>query len=43
MTLDNLRRLKAQGRPFDWRTYDGLDHQLSPAVREDISGWLRGR
>ena len=42
-TLANLRRLKAQGRPFDWRTYDGLDHQLSPAVWEDISSWLRGR
>jgi predicted esterase len=42
-TLDNLRGLKAQGRPFDWRSYEGLDHQLSPAVWEDVSLWVRGR
>jgi hypothetical protein len=42
-TLTNLRRLKAQRRPFDWRTYDGLDHQLSPAVWEDVTRWLAGR
>jgi pimeloyl-ACP methyl ester carboxylesterase len=42
-TLENLKRLKATGRPFDWRTYDGLDHQLSPAVWEDISRWIHGR
>jgi dienelactone hydrolase len=42
-TLENLARLKAQGRPFEWRTYDGLDHPLSPAVWDDVAGWLRGR
>jgi uncharacterized protein len=42
-TLENLRRLKAQGRPVEWRTYDGLDHQLAPAVWDDVASWLRGR
>jgi len=23
-----------------WKTYDGLDHQLSPDVWTDIAGWL---
>ena len=40
-TLDNLTRLKAQGRPFEWRTYPGLDHQLAPEVWDDIAGWIR--
>jgi uncharacterized protein len=40
-TLDNLRQLAANGRPFVWRTYDGLDHQLSPAVWTDIGSWLQ--
>src|SRR5215831_7638572 len=42
-TLQNLTRLKAQGRPFEWRTYEGLDHQLSPAVWDDVARWLHGR
>ena len=42
-TLQNLQRLKAQGRPFEWQTYDGLDHQLSPGVWDDVGRWLRGR
>jgi len=41
-TVENLRRLKAQGRPFEWRTYDGLDHQLSPEVWDDVGRWLQG-
>ncbi len=39
-TLENLRRLQAEGRPFEWRTYEGLDHQLSPEVWNDIERWL---
>jgi hypothetical protein len=39
-TLDNLTRLKAQGRPFEWRTYAGLDHQLSPEVWDDVARWI---
>lgn len=39
-TLQNLQRLKAQGRPFEWRTYQGLDHQLSAAAWDDVGGWL---
>src|SRR3954468_7990577 len=31
-TLGNLKALAASGRPFAWRTYDGLDHELSPEV-----------
>jgi predicted esterase len=45
-TLANLTRLSADGRPFEWRTYPGLEHQLSPEVRDDIGAWLakfRGR
>jgi dienelactone hydrolase len=39
-TLANLKRLAANGRPFQWRTYADLDHQLSPAVWTDIATWL---
>lgn len=39
-TLENLQRLKKDGRPFEWRTYEGLDHQLSPSVWTDIESWL---
>jgi uncharacterized protein len=42
-SLENLQRLKSEGRPFEWRTYDGLDHQLSPGVWDDVARWLRGR
>jgi uncharacterized protein len=41
VTLDNLTALTAEGRPFTWRTYEGLDHGLSPAVWEDIGRWLQ--
>jgi len=39
-TLENLRTLKAAGRRVEWRTYDGLDHQLSPGVWDDVARWL---
>jgi predicted esterase len=39
-TLANLKRLSADGRPVEWRTYPGLDHQLSPGVWDDIGAWL---
>lgn len=39
-TLDNLAALTAGGRPFEWRTYPGLGHSLSPGVWDDIGPWL---
>jgi pimeloyl-ACP methyl ester carboxylesterase len=40
VTLDNLEALAAAGRPFQWKTYDGLGHSLSPSVWDDIGRWL---
>jgi hypothetical protein len=42
-TLENLARLKAGGRPFEWHTYQGLDHQLAPSVWGDVARWVRAR
>ena len=39
-TIENLKALAASGRPVEWKTYDGLDHGLSPAVWEDVGRWL---
>jgi dienelactone hydrolase len=39
-TLDNLKMLAAEGQPFQWKTYAGLDHGLSGAVWQDIGVWL---
>jgi uncharacterized protein len=39
-TLANLKTLSAEGRPFEWRTYDGLGHELSPVVWDDIGRWV---
>jgi pimeloyl-ACP methyl ester carboxylesterase len=39
-TLTNLKALTAAGKPFEWRTYDGLDHDLSPRVWEDVEPWV---
>jgi dienelactone hydrolase len=39
-TLTNLKALSASGRPFEWRTYDGLDHGLSPVVWDDVARWV---
>jgi uncharacterized protein len=40
-TIGNLQRLATSGRPFEWRTYDGLGHDLSPRIWEDIEPWVR--
>jgi hypothetical protein len=40
LTITNLERLKAAGRPFDWRTYPGLGHSLGPQIWADIDSWL---
>jgi predicted esterase len=39
-TLTNLKALSAAGRPFEWRTYDGLGHGLSPVIWEDVGRWV---
>jgi dienelactone hydrolase len=39
-TLANLKALEATGHPFEWRTYDGLDHGLSPRIWDDIGPWV---
>jgi uncharacterized protein len=38
-TLTNLRALAASGKPFEWRTYEGLDHGLSPRIWSDVEPW----
>lgn len=40
LTLQNLEKLRAAGRPFEWRTYDGLDHGLGPQIWDDIAPWV---
>lgn len=39
-TLANLKTLSAGGRPFEWRTYDGLGHELSPRIWDDVGQWV---
>jgi len=39
-TLTNLKALAASGKPFEWRTYEGLDHGLSPRIWEDVESWV---
>jgi dienelactone hydrolase len=39
-TLANLQALAGTGRPFEWRTYPGLDHGLSPRIWEDVARWV---
>jgi pimeloyl-ACP methyl ester carboxylesterase len=39
-TLDNLNTLAGEGKPFQWKTYPGLDHSLSSAIWADIGVWL---
>jgi dienelactone hydrolase len=38
-TVANLARLSTSGKPFEWRTYAGLGHNLSPSVWTDITTW----
>jgi dienelactone hydrolase len=40
LTLANLETLKADGRPFEWHTYSGLDHALGPGIWEDVARWV---
>ena len=40
LTLRNLEKLKASGHPFEWRTYEGLDHSLGPQIWPDIAQWV---
>jgi uncharacterized protein len=39
-TLENLKALAAAGRPFEWKTYEGLDHGLSPVVWDDVARFV---
>jgi len=43
VTLDNLNALKASGRPFEWRTYEGLGHGLGPVIWDDIGPFVSTR
>jgi pimeloyl-ACP methyl ester carboxylesterase len=39
-TVANLRTLAGAGRPFEWRTYEGLGHDLSPRIWKDVEPWV---
>jgi len=39
-TFENLQALSASGHPFEWRTYEGLDHDLSPRIWADVEPWV---
>jgi pimeloyl-ACP methyl ester carboxylesterase len=39
-TLDHLQSLHSAGKPFQWKTYAGLGHNLSFDVWQDIGAWL---
>jgi predicted esterase len=39
-TLTNLKAFAAMGRPFEWRTYEGLDHELAPRIWADVESWV---
>ena len=38
-SVENLQRLTRAGKPYEWRTYPGLGHSLSPAVWADVGQW----
>jgi uncharacterized protein len=40
-TVANLTGLAATGKPFEWRTYPGAGHGLSPAIWPDIEAWAQ--
>lgn len=40
-TLANLKALAAAGRPFEWRTYEGMGHELGPRIWDDIGPWVQ--
>ena len=39
-TIVNLKALAASGHPFEWRTYEGQGHSLSPVMWNDIGPWV---
>jgi dipeptidyl aminopeptidase/acylaminoacyl peptidase len=39
-TVANLKALAAEGHPFEWRTYPGVGHSLSPRIWDDIAPWV---
>jgi hypothetical protein len=39
-TIENLQKLKTSGRPFEWRSYEGLGHSLGPQIWPDIERWI---
>src|SRR3954466_13098739 len=39
-TIVNLQALAAAGHPFEWRTYPGQGHSLSPAIWDDVAPWV---
>ena len=38
-TVTSLSRLRDSGKPYEWRTYPGLGHNLSQSVWPDIFTW----
>ena len=38
-SVANLAALHAAGKPFEWRTYAGLGHNLSPSVWPEVDVW----
>ena len=40
LTLHNLQLLKSTGKPFEWRTYAGAGHSLTPQMWDDIGPWV---
>ena len=40
-TLTNLKALAGTGHPFEWQTYDGLGHGLSPQHLGRRRRWVR--
>lgn len=40
-SIANLKALAAQGKPFEWKEYPGLDHPLSPGIWDAVERWLR--
>ena len=40
-TLTNLKALAAAGHPFEWKTYPGLGHGLSPQIWGDVGAWAQ--
>jgi uncharacterized protein len=40
-SVANLTRLAASGKPFEWRVYEGLGHNLSQAIWPDALQWMQ--